>query len=359
MHTAIRAGRRAAFAGPAVASLILAGTGLQPAWASAAPASPAPAAALRPIRAQRQARPPGLRITATVKLGRAPGSFNPSTFTEAPDGTVFFARGSRVYVVRKTSAPVIAERAGGTVLALAASSADLFVQVRQTITMYRRSSGAAVRRWRVSSPHPVTFAGLQAAGGVLWSWTDWATDMSGFQYATVSRIATSSGRVHLVSRWAYPADTDADSSALYYEADPGGSSRGFLVRVSPSGVTRSSRPGADTDAPLAVSGGRVAVFFPGGKARVDTYSQRTLRRLSSHRLGDEYSDPAATGAGLLVIVQPCPAHSCRASAVALLNPVTAAVKAEADVGGAQLILPGAKTAVIAVTGTKMSLVRLS
>jgi hypothetical protein len=320
MHTAIRAGRRAAFAGPAVASLILAGTGLQPAWASAAPASPAPAAALRPSRAQRQARPPGLRITATVKLGRAPGSFNPSTFTEAPDGTVFFARGSRVYVVRKTSAPVIAERAGGTVLALAASSADLFVQVRQTITMYRRSSGAAVRRWRVSSPHPVTFAGLQAA---------------------------------------YPADTDADSSALYYEADPGGSSRGFLVRVSPSGVTRSSRPGADTDAPLAVSGGRVAVFFPGGKARVDTYSQRTLRRLSSHRLGDEYSDPAATGAGLLVIVQPCPAHSCRASAVALLNPVTAAVKAEADVGGAQLILPGAKTAVIAVTGTKMSLVRLS
>jgi len=360
MLSATRAGRRIALAVPIAASLLLSGFGAQAAWAR-------PTASARELAtaAARQPLTPGLlrtadlRITAKISLGGHPRFLQASLFAEAPNGTVFFARGSRVYVVVGTSAPVIAEHAGGKVLALAASSADLYVETGLTVTQYSRSSGNPLRHWKLSSPAPATSAGLLSVGGVLWSWTDWATDMSGFQYATVSRIVTSSAAVHVVAKQAFPGDMDANGSGLYYEVVRG--VHDYLARVSPSGAEHFSRPGADTDAAVVLADGKVVVFGirqPSGNPDVDIYSRTSLRRLSSKLLSDKYLGAAETGAGLLILRFPCADEQCAASGIGHLNPATAAVTGALKVHGASLILQGSKTALISVIGSTMYLVRL-
>ena len=82
-------------------------------------------------------------------------------------------------------------------MAVAANQTDLFVQTGLTVTEYRLSNGSKVKHWTLSSPVvPITSAGLLAVGGAVWSWTDWGTDESGFEYATVSRIVVSGSATH-------------------------------------------------------------------------------------------------------------------------------------------------------------------
>ena len=160
-----------------------------------------------------------------------------------------------------------------TVLAVAATNSDFFVQIGRLIIEFKDSNTHRVRSWTLpKSPAALTSAGLYSVGNTLWSWTDWATDQSGFEFANVNRIVTSSTAVHVVSKnVAYPADMSADKSGLYYQATIG--SKDYLVRVSPSGhVTK--RIDKNIDAPLALAGGRVfllAQHFPSGKQFLDAF----------------------------------------------------------------------------------------
>src|ERR1700679_103128 len=110
-----------------------------------------------------------------IALGPASGLYG-NAFTEAPNGTVFFSRGSVIYAVEGNRAPVIALHAGRTVLALGANDSDLFVET-----------------------------------GLL------VTERSGFQYAQVNRIHTSSSVVRVVDKDAFPGDMSADGAGLYFE----------------------------------------------------------------------------------------------------------------------------------------------
>jgi len=155
------------------------------------------------------------RATATpalhgtrIALGATSGLYG-NAFTEAPNGTVFFSRGSVIYAVEGNRAPVIALHAGRTVLALGATDSDLFVETGLLVTEYTRATGSQVRHWTLTSPAAVTSAGLDVVGGTVWAWTDWATDGSGFQYAQVDRIHPSSSAVHVVDKDAFPADIAA------------------------------------------------------------------------------------------------------------------------------------------------------
>jgi hypothetical protein len=65
---------------------------------------------------------------------------------------VFYSNGSFVYVVVGNSAPALAVTASGTVLAQAANTSDLFVQVGLTVTAYRRSDASVIRHWTLTSP---------------------------------------------------------------------------------------------------------------------------------------------------------------------------------------------------------------
>jgi hypothetical protein len=336
--TALRRGLSSA-AIPAIAGLVLSGAGGALPSAQAAPVTSAK---------------PGLHTAGKVRLGSSGGLFS-DAFTEAPNGTLFYSLGSVVHVVHGNSAPKVALHASRKVLALAATSSDLFVQTKLTVTEYRRSNGSKVRHWRLSSPRtPITSAGLFVVGRTLWSWTDWATDMSGFQFATVSRIRTSSSAVHQISGTAYPGDMAVNSAGLYLEAVRHDGTGHFLIHATPSGSIR-RRSNANIDAPVALSGGRVDLL----SNRIDTYNRTTLARLSSRPVSADDRGIAATSAGLLVIKQSCPGISCAAASVSRLDATTGSVSGTVHIPHAVILLAGPSAAVIASTGGHIFLVRIA
>lgn len=328
---------------PVAAAVVAAGVG---------PLASAQAAAGSPARATA----PGLHKTGRILLGPARNVFG-HAFAEAPNGAVYFARGSTVEVVRGNAAPRIVVHAGAAVLALAANSSDFFVQTGLTVREYSRSTSASLRHWKLTSPvTPLTSAGLYAVGGTLWSWTDWATDSSGFQFAKVSRIKTSSSAVHKVATQAYPGDMSANATGLYYEGQRGPS--GYLGHATPSGAVTTRRQSV-VDAPLALSGGRVDLLSFGSNVAIDTYSPSTLARLSSSRVNGSDRSIAGTTVGLLVLTQPCASQSCPSASVSNLNAAHGTTSGKLGVPGAVILLAGPAAAVIQVSAGSMFLVRLA
>ena len=144
---------------PVVAGLAAVGLAIAPA-AQAASTTPGQAASA------------GLHVTGKVDLGRLGPEFS-YVLTEAPDGNVYYSRGSVVYVVKGDHAPATALRASGTALAVAANSADLFVDVGNKVSAYALSDGRRLRTWTLPSVAPVTSAGLDPVGATVWAYTDW------------------------------------------------------------------------------------------------------------------------------------------------------------------------------------------
>ena len=304
-----------------------------------------------------------LHAAGTVYLGKGSSAFN-YDFAESPSGAVFYSSGAKVYVVKGTSAPVQVVQAGGNVLALAANSSELFVDVGATVTAYRLPGGIAVQQWRLSSPFPVTSAGLYAVGSMVWAWTDWATDESGLEYANVSRFTTSSATVHLVSVGiAYPADVAADASGLYYQAIRNDGSNGYVVHVTPSGTSRRVTD-INIDGPLALAGGRVDLLVPHYSngpvdTYLDSYNATSLAHVFSRRVSEDDRDIAGTGAGLLVLAAPCQGSVCSSATVSQLSTATGATISTLTVPDAVTLVAGSSAVVITYRSGKFYLERLA
>jgi hypothetical protein len=272
-----------------------------------------------------------------IALG-ATSSLYGNAFTEAPNGTVFFSRGSVVYAVEGNRAPVIALHAGRTVLALGATDSDLFVETGLLVTEYTRATGSQVRHWTLTSPAAVTSAGLDVVGGTVWVWTDWATEGTGFQYAQVDRIHTSSSAVHVVDKDAFPGDMRADGAGLYFETVHGVTED--LARANPTTSAVQYRK-APVDAPLALAGGRVDLLaFGTNAADVLSYNATTLALVSSKRVPEKDSGIAGTGPGLLVLAEGCGGFPCSSATVGLLNTGTGGTSAAVSTPGAYQLLNG-------------------
>src|SRR3984957_7743302 len=154
----------------------------------------------------------GLHVTAKVDLGRLGPDFS-YVLTEAPNGNVYYSRGSVVYLVKGDHAPVAALRASRPVLAVTANSADLFVEVGILGSDDALSNGHRVRAGELASIATITSPEVYTVGATVWAFTDWATDESGFEYANVDRFSLSSPTVHRVTaNNAYPAALAANSS---------------------------------------------------------------------------------------------------------------------------------------------------
>jgi hypothetical protein len=331
-HATFRRGRLAGAVIPAFA-LGIAGIVVAQAGAHAAPSAPALHAGHR------------VALGTTANVAR-------NAFSEAPDGAVLYSRGSVVYVVSGTSKPKMVLRARGAVLAVAASSSDLFVQVGLTVTEYRRSGASRLRQWTLPRQlAPVTMAGLFAEGGTLWSWIDTETDSSGLEFATVSRIATARGAVHVITKFAYPQALAASSSGLYFESTNSGQSRYFLGHAVASGSVRYRQQPAVRfgPLPLALAGGRVDLLTFTGHPAVNSYSAKTLALLSSKRVTGEDNSIAGTGLGLVVLGQVCgPGGRCSRPAVSRLNAATGKTGGAVSVPGAFTLLAGPSAVVIEV-----------
>jgi hypothetical protein len=302
---------------------------------------------------------PSLKVGRTIQLTKANDL---STFAEAPNGSVYYSVKGTVYVVNSNHAPVPATALPGTVLALAANNTDFFVQTGLTVYEYSRKSDAyAGHKWTLSSPHrPITSAGLLAVGGTIWSWTDWSTDQSGFELATVSEITTSPSHVRVISKTnAYPADMAASTGGLYYQAVKTNGANGYLVRVRPNGSVR-RRVDVNVGAPIALASGRVDLLAIHGNGRtyIDSFETSTLASLNSRKISGEYRDIAGTRAGLLVLKEPCAALNCKYASVSVLNPRTGGTSGTVRVSRAVALMPGPAAAALTLVGTKIYLVRL-
>jgi hypothetical protein len=252
-----------------------------------------------------QAAPATLTPFRTFDLGRLGRSFT-YQFSEDPAGDAYYFLRSTVYEVKPASAPRAILHVHGTVLAVAASSSEVFVDVGRTVTAYRQSNHHSVRKWTLArSPGAPTSAGLYVVGATVWAWTDWATDESGFQYASVSRFTTASATVHKVSsNNVYPGDMAADASGLYFERITKHGTNGFLAHETPGGSLH-LRPDANIDAPLALYGGNVYLLAihesQGGQTYLDSFAESNLARFNSATEWSKFTDIAGNGEGLFIL----------------------------------------------------------
>ncbi len=346
--TVLRRGRLAGAVIPAlaiaIAGLIVASSGAQ-----AAPRNPAH---------------PALHAGPKVALGTTTNVFA-NVFNEGPDGSLYYSRGSTVYRVTGNSKPKVVLHASARVMALAANQTDLFVQTGLAVTEYRLSNGSKVKHWTLSSPVvPITSAGLLAVGNTVWSWTDWGTDESGFEFATVSRIATSGSAAHVISKSAYPGQMSANASGLYFESNSTKASTNFLNHVTPSGVVKARKIKPAVGVPLALSGGRVDLLIFGTHVMINTYKATTLALLSSKKVSNNDDNIAGTSSGLVVMTLVCHGKNCSTptTSVSKLNASTGAASGAIKLPGAAILLPGPSAGVIEVNhGFKgnMTMQRLS
>jgi hypothetical protein len=305
-----------------------------------------------------------LSVEARIPLGLPWLSPPPQpAAAEAPNGAVFVATGSIVYVVEGNSAPVVAEHAGGQVLALAADSTDLFVETGLVVTDYSRSTGNEVTKWTLPGSGTPTSAGLLVGGPVLWAWTDFATDQSGFEYADLDRIVGQS--VVAVDNHAYPGDLEmaADADGLYYEGLVNNANAGHLEFVTPSGTKTVSPDGIQFGSPIALVGGTLVAEQPENEPGDDwsTWDPTTLKVLSQVTTGIIYADPIAeTGSGLLLMEVPS-GSSVAGAAIAEQSP-TSGEQLDSGVGfpsAAQWLLQGYYPAILTAEGGQLYLERLT
>ena len=299
-----------------------------------------------------------LTVTARVDLGPSSAiAIDQMPGAEAPDGTFYYAIGSVVRVVRGTSAPIRILTAAGPVLALAATTSDLYVQTGLTIDDYRVPAGEMRHSWTLPGQllTPRT-AGLFVAAGALWSWSDGATDQSGFEYATVDMISTATGAIRVVDQHAYPADMAADRSGLYYETEIG--LHGYLAHVTPTGTRTFSHATSDVDSPLAIVSGSVVLFTERGNGTpyLDRYSATALGLLGSYRLTTPILTGVDTSEGLFAVA--CNESDCASRSVVRIASGGAAVMARITLVGLATLVEGASPAALTSAHGHGYLVRL-
>jgi hypothetical protein len=315
-----------------------------------------------------------LAVTATVGLGASSafGNFGLSgtLFADAPNDVVYFATGSVVKAVKGDAAPTVVTHLPRPALAVAATVSDLYVETGSTIRDYAVPGMAVRHTWTLPAgtlPSGVggpTAAGLQAEPGVLWEWSDWSTDESGFEYATIIQISTTTSAVRVVDHDAYPSFVVAGPTGLYYEDTVGTAtaSHNYIVHALVDGKRVFSRPTGDVDAPLALEPGYVAAFAirePSGKAYVDEFASATLALVSSAPFKPGAGGVVGTPVGPLGIESSCNKSACSDAMVVQVNPVTGGDTEAAKVPDAELLLFGSHPAAVTSVDGRDYLVRLS
>ncbi len=298
---------------------------------------------------------PALKTSGkAVELGKASSI---TAITEA--GTdVLFAEGKNLYAVEGNTKEGPLFTFSSPILALAAPATGItYIQTGATVAEYQADDEIA--HWTLPSnpvKRPFTSAGLLVVGTTVWSWTDWSTDQSGFEFATLSKINTKTNKVSVVSNFAYPADMSANSSGLYYEIT-NSSQKNYLVLSTPGGKN-TQVSSSYVDWPLALAGGRVDVLAPhtNGNFYINSFSA-TLGSATSARVSNNSRDIADSSAGLLILQ--CSTASCSKASVGVVSSSTGKVTGSVSVPDAYTLLTGGAPAVLTDVSGNAYLVRLA
>jgi len=297
-----------------------------------------------------------------INLDVAPPKQTALIFAEGPDGAVFYSSGQVIYVVDGDGPAAIALHPGATVLGLAAGPTDLYVATTTALVSYSRATGNQVGSWPLTaSPGTPTSAGVALGDdGTAWVWTDWATDESGYEYATLYVIPPGASQASVVSQQVDAGSLVANGSDAYF-AQPDQSTAGStIVEWVPSAA---NPPGVEVVGASAPSES-LAAFYQGqavleGTNDLDSYNP--AQGVSGPAQASSVHAPfvaamAGTGAGLLLLT--CPSSSSCTTLIRI-DQSTGATESTLDVPGAEPLLLGPYPAVVVVESGQEHLIRLA
>jgi len=303
-----------------------------------------------------------LSVGTDIDLGVAPPVRAASIFAEGPDGAVFYAAGGVIYVVDGDSPPAVALHPDATVLALAVSSTNLVVVTPSALVSYSRSTGNRVGSWPLTaSPGTPTSAGVALGdNGMVWVWTDWATDFSGYEYATLYVIPSDASQAFVVSQKVDPGSLVAAGSDAYFVQPSTTTAGGRLVEWVPSAA---DPPGVQVLG-AAAPPESLAAFYQGQivlDSSPDLYLYNPAQSAgggateASSVKAPVISAIAGTGAGLLLLT--CP-NGSTCDTIIRFDQVTGATESSLNEPGAEPLVLGPYPAVVAVESGQEHLIRL-
>lgn len=302
-----------------------------------------------------------VRVTGTVDLGRATSVNNEQVVTQGPNGDVYAAYGTTVKVVVGTASPVTLLHAPREALALAATSSSLYVVTAKQVLEYTLPAGTPDGSWNLPpgiAPAAITAAGISVDGDHIWVWTDWSTDMSGYEYASITEYFLPAWTYQVIANnSAAPGDVALSGNGYYYLAHD------RVVRALANGTqVRSSVTGDASEAPVAAWGANawiVATREPSGADYLDTYNAVTMTRTHSVHLAQWTWGVLGTSAGLWAIANPPPPFETPDAYIVSINDVTGVETELVHVPGAFALLPGPKVAVLVNQDSHLYVDRLS
>lgn len=295
-------------------------------------------------------------IAYRVKLGSTVATNYALGITQSPTSNdVYFAEGKKVLVVKGHAAPIRFVTAPAKVLALCATAGDLYAQTATSVREYTLPGGHLVGSWGLPSGLAgATSAGMAVEGDHLWTWVDWATDESGYEYGAVVQYNTTTWSHKVFDKGSVdPGDAAADAGGYFFLA----ASR--VVRIEPNGrVLESSRTSDASDAPVAALGSSVyfvATREPRGNDYLDTYTISTMARRSSKAVRTSTYGLLGTPSGLIGIYG---GSSHSPSSVVLIDPATGQESHALRVSGAASLLYGTTLSAVVEIHGEMYLERL-
>jgi hypothetical protein len=288
-----------------------------PTPASSSVASPAVSAVASASNALPLPGPTGpLTTFATVTIKGA-FAFAQSSIpvAEGPDGAIFVAGQQAnpqiVWVVDGVGPTAgVAEHINGTVTALAADSANLYIATAPTIGEYSRTTGNLVRSWPTPSSAPGPASQLVVAGNRLWAL---------FTTPDPNTASPTSEIVELDPQSTTPVRSVAGVTGVYTLA--AGASSIYYVTDNSSKVVEQTNDGHTVTAPsgqpvnlqlsgpsaiqaVAVAGGSLVTQHDAGQgldATLNGYDATTLAGPSASTLFSATDQLAETASGLIVV----------------------------------------------------------
>lgn len=305
-----------------------------------------------------------LRVSSTIRLPINASTV--TTATEAPNGTVFFARQSTttpvasvVWVVDGTSAPAVAEHLAHGASALAADDNYLYVATYKNVTAYSRKTGTKVREWALPSFSTANTSDNDVVSLTAFRGTVLVMLPRGKDEAAYELHATSAKTPRLVAQG--PSMVVGSDGTLVFER-----SDHRLVKRSNAGAVTVGPKLSHKPTPLgggvqyvdAVAGGFVWVSEPAGQG-LDTsfaiYRESSLKFVAGSHQGLVNEQIVSTSTGALVLgdgesMVKCPQTS-KLSNVCVYRISSKAVLSDATPVGSAFLLVGPQPAVFTTIGT--------
>jgi hypothetical protein len=300
-------------------------------------------------------------LAGSVKLGVATAINNEQVITQGPNGDIYFAEDKTVKIVKGLASPATFLHASALIIALDATTSSLFVETQTSISEYALPSGSFAGSWNLPSgiaPSRLMEGGISVVGSHLWTWTDWETDESGYEYSSVTEFNTSTWSSTVIAKNSADPTDDAASSLGYFYLN-----RDRFVRGEPSGKQLRSAVTADaSDAPVATWGATawiVATREPSGTDFLDTYNATTMVRTNTAHLAHETWGILGTSGGLLAITTASSSTNPALEYVVSLNDHTGSATDLVKVPNAVTLLAGPTVAVVVQRGADIYIDRLT